>query len=169
MSVFDTHDSKVYSKPNSVHIQKINDNQAKLHCDSIKTSNSEFLFNKSQTGESYQYDLTSLSGGQKYYGFNSKTNIEFNDDISSNSQLCGAITNAIAAPTVAGVATAVGTTGAAAIAAAPVAGAIVGAGGVAAANGVGFMAGAALATSVAVAAAPLAIVGGAVFGALAVD
>lgn len=150
---------------NSVKVCKIDDNHAKLHCDSVKISNSDFLFNKSQTRESYQYDLTDLSGEQKYYAFNSPVNISFSDGLSNNPQLSAAIWGIAAGGGGAAILGAASTIGGAALAAAPVAGAIAGAGGVAAANGLGFMAGAALATSVAVAAAPVAVVGGALVGA----
>lgn len=166
-SIFNSNDSQSYSKPNSVHVQKVNDNQAKLCCNSIKTSNSEFLFNKSQTGESYQYDLTNLTGDQKYYGFNSRTNIEFSDGVSNNSQLCGAVTSAIAAPSIAATASAVGAVGGAAVAVAPAAAGIAGAASAAAGLGAatGVKVGAAIAVT-AVAAAPVAVIAAGILGAI---
>lgn len=84
----------------------------------------------------------------RFYSFKSKDNIVINDGLSRDSKLCSAIASAVMAPTVASVAGAVGATGA---------------GATSAAAGIGWAAGAA-----AVAAAPVVVIGGAVFGALTV-
>ena len=163
-NLFSDNNSKTYSKPNTVFVHKIDENHAKLHCDSIKTASSDFLFSKTQMGKDYQYDVRDLSSEQKLYGFQSETDIKFDDGVSSNSELCVAIWGAVAAPAAVTTAGAIVTAAGAAVSAAPIAGAIIGAGGVAAANGVGFMAGAALAAGIAAAAAPVAVIGGAAVG-----
>jgi hypothetical protein len=157
---------KNWSQTNSVNIQKIDDNRAILHCDSdsIKTEKRDFLFSKTKISNGFQYDVSNLGGSQKYYSYNTKTEINFDDGLPNNSKLCVAIWGAIVAPSAVATAGAIVTTAGAAISAAPVVGAIVGAGATSVATVGSFAAGAAIATSLAVAAAPLAIIGGAAVG-----
>lgn len=166
--IFNNNDLNVCSKPSSVYIQRIDENHARLNCDSLKVTENDLLFSKSKVSGEYQYDISNFNSQKRLCSFKSKDDIVINDGLSRDSTLCSAIAAAVAAPTVASVAGAVGATGAAAISAAPVVGAVAGAGATSAAAGIGWAAGAGVAAATAVAAAPVAVVGGAIFGALTV-
>ena len=152
---------------NNVFVQKIDDNHAKLSCDSLKTTENDLMFSKSEVPGGYQYDISNFNNDKRFYSFKSKDDIVINECLTKDSNLCSAIASAVMAPTVASVAGAVGSAGTAAIAAAPVVGTVVGAGATSAA-GIGWTAGASVAAAACVAVAPVAIIGGAVFGALTV-
>ena len=153
---------------NNFFVQKIDDNHARLSCDSLKTTENDLLFSKSEVSGGYQYDISSFNNDKRFYSFKSKDNIVINEGLTRDSNLCSAIASAVMAPTVASVAGAVGATGTAAIAAAPVVGTVAAAGATSAAAGIGWTAGAGVAAAVAVSAAPVVIIGGAIFGALTV-
>lgn len=153
---------------NSVSVEKLDENHAVLSCFSPRAKVNEMLFSKSKDLDEYRYDISDTGNLKNFYSFKSKDNIVIDDSLSANPTLCGAIAAAVTAPTVASVAVAVGTTGSAAIAAAPVAGAIAGAGATSAAAGLGWASGAGIAAAVAVSAAPVVVVGGAIFGLLSV-
>ena len=153
---------------NNFFVQKIDDNHARLSCDLLKTTENDLLFSKSEVSGGYQYDISSFNNDKRFYSFKSKDNIVINEGLTRDSNLCSAIASAVMAPTVASVAGAVGATGTAAIAAAPVVGTVAAAGATSAAAGIGWTAGAGVAAAVAVSAAPVVIIGGAIFGALTV-
>ena len=167
-NIFNSSDLNVCYKPNSVYVQRIDDNHARLNCDSLKATKNDLLFSKSKVSGEYQYDISNFNNQKILCSFKSKDDIVINDGLSIDSKLCSAIAAAVAAPTVASVAGAVGATGAAAISAAPIVGAVAGAGATSAAAGIGWAAGAGVAAAAAVTAAPVVVIGGAVFGALTV-
>ncbi|MDR1364407.1 MAG: hypothetical protein LBJ32_02115 [Oscillospiraceae bacterium] len=87
-------DVSFYSGLNNVSVQKLDDNHAKLHCGSLKTENGDFLFSKTQTSDGFQYDISDVSGSEKFYGFSSKNDINFNNGkccFSRNCAFCASI------------------------------------------------------------------------------
>jgi len=56
------------------------------------------FYSKTKNSDSFQYDISNLDKTKKYYGFNSSMDINFDEGISSNPELCVAIWGAIAAP-----------------------------------------------------------------------
>jgi hypothetical protein len=157
-----------FMRPSSVCVSKIDENHAKLHCDSVKTSDSNFLISKSKVSDGFHYDISDLNGLGKSYGFDSETDIKFDEGVAGNQELDVAIWGAVAAKTALATAGAGIAVAKAGLAAAPVVGAVVGAGSVAAANGIGAGAGLYFGAAVVVAAAPAAVVAGAILGAASV-
>ncbi len=153
---------------NSVLVEKLDENHAILSCFSPRAKVNEMLFSKSKDLDEYRYDISDTGNLKNFYSFKSKDNIVIDNSLSANPTLCGAIATAVTAPTAASVAGAVGAAGSAAVAAAPVVGEIVGAGAISAAAGLGWTTGASLVAATAVAAAPVAVVGGTIFGLLSV-
>ena len=148
----------VCSKPNSFCVQKIDDYNARVHSDSVKTSRNDFLFCKSENSDgTFQYNICDLERTKKLYGFSSPVDITIADCETSNSKL-GAGVWALASGAVDGIlggATAVGT-------AAVGATAVADAGATSAAAGIGWLAGAKVAGAVLLTAAgPGAILAGA--------
>lgn len=143
--------------PNNVFVQKIDDNSARVHSDTVKMSRSDFLFCKSENSNgTFQYDICDLEKNEKIYGFNSPMDITITDCVDSNSQLGAGVwalasgaTGASALSAVGGILGGVGAAGTAG----SVGAAVVEAGATSAANGLGFLAGAKLAGAVALAAA----------------
>lgn len=95
IQLFSGCDAIFCSQPNSVRVCKIDDNHAKLHCDSVKTSNSDFLFAKSEPlSGSFQYSISDLNGGNNLYEFSSPVDISIDEGTSTNHQLNVAIAGA---------------------------------------------------------------------------
>jgi len=86
-NVFKNDTSNICFKANSIRVQKIDNNNAKLYCDALKTSNGSFLLSKTQNSDGFEYDISNLTKTQKYYSFNSTTNINFDEGIHSKSHL----------------------------------------------------------------------------------
>lgn len=151
---------------NNVSVQKIDDNKALIHSDSVKTAENDFWFCKSTNSDgTFKYNISGSESKDNGYEFSSPMDITITDGLSSNKQLGAAI--ATAAQGAGGLATlaAIGTTAAAAPAAVSTASAIgtVAAAGATSAATVGsFAAGAQVAGAVILAAAgPVAIIAGA--------
>jgi len=84
-NIFGESNSKTNSEPNCIHVKKIDENNAKIRCDSIKTSKSDFLFSKSQLdSNSYKYSIGDFETGEKLYEFVSTTDIAFDEGLATN-------------------------------------------------------------------------------------
>lgn len=49
------------SKTNGVLVQRIDDNHAKLNCGSLKATENDLLFSKSEVSGEYQYDISNFN------------------------------------------------------------------------------------------------------------
>lgn len=134
---------------NNVSVQKIDDNRALIHSDSVKTAENDFWFCKSTNSDgTFKYNISGLESKGNGYEFSSPMDITITDGLSSNKQLGAAIATAAAAPAAVTTASAIGTVAAA--------------GATSAATVGSFAAGAQIAGAVILAAAgPVAIIAGA--------
>lgn len=104
LGIFGLKNSTLSYSPNNVYVQKIDENNAHIHSESLKTSRGDFLFCKSKSSDgAFEYDICSLDSAKRLYGFSSPLDIVIEDGVSSNSQLSAAI--AMAAQGAGGLAT----------------------------------------------------------------
>lgn len=151
---------------NNVSVQKIDDNKALIHSDSVKTAENDFWFRKSTNSDgTFKYNISGLESKGNGYEFSSPMDITITDGLSSNKQLGAGIwalasgaTGAAAAGAIGGILSGAGVAGTAAAGAATV----VAAGATSATTVGSFAAGAQLAGAVILTAAgPGAIIAGA--------
>lgn len=151
---------------NNVSVQKIDDNKALIHSDSVKTAENDFWFCKSTNSDgTFKYNISGLESKGNGYEFSSPMDITITDGLSSNKQLGAGIwalasgaTGAAAAGAIGGILSGAGVAGTAAAGAATV----VAAGATSATTVGSFAAGAQLAGAVILTAAgPGAIIAGA--------
>lgn len=151
---------------NNVSVQKIDDNKALIHSDSVKTAENDFWFCKSTNSDgTFKYNISGSESKDNGYEFSSPMDITITDGLSSNKQLGAGIwalasgaTGAAAAGAIGGILSGAGVAGTAAAGAATV----VAAGATSATTVGSFAAGAQLAGAVILTAAgPGAIIAGA--------
>lgn len=151
---------------NNVSVQKIDDNRALIHSDSVKTAESDFWFCKSTNSDgTFKYNISGSESKVSGYEFSSPMDITITDGLSSKKQLGAGIwalasgaTGAAAAGAIGGILSGAGVAGTAAAGAATV----VVAGATSATTVGSFVAGAQLAGAVILTAAgPGAIIAGA--------
>jgi hypothetical protein len=77
-----------FMRPSSVCVSKIDENHAKLHCDSVKTASSDFLFSKTKNYcNEYQYSITSTDGARELHSFSTPLDISLDEGYSRSSKL----------------------------------------------------------------------------------